>query len=298
MSRDRQQERQGFVLLTVLVMVALIGLLTVRLAQHSLFLALEALEAQASSQHRWALVSMHRALLQDPETVFRHQENRSHETRSSDNEAIPARLSGRIPLGGINYEFLLADESAKINLNSVLQTGNAIEVKKILTEFRTGGNLPISLRPSSVRTPEGRRKMVGSWGQVFSLARTPDDLNSARVLMSHTKEVTCWGNGRLNWRRASDRVVGEVCRPTLGAEGVRLLNQLRKQRPSPTFAELLNRMQLNLEERQTLSALLTDQSQSYSLWIAPSQNHRHGGVHLFVKELRADGSSALSTFRW
>ncbi|MGB0769093.1 MAG: hypothetical protein ACPGYV_15475, partial [Phycisphaeraceae bacterium] len=81
-------------------------------------------------------------------------------------------------------------------------------------------------------------------------------------------QVTCWGDGRLNLRRAPDAVVKRALTPLLGAEGVEQLIEVRRASPEQTLAKWLARItDADPKGLGLASALLTTRSNAEGLWI-------------------------------
>jgi hypothetical protein len=105
-----------------------------------------------------------------------------------------------------------------------------------------------------------------SWGQVFAL-NEPIEAPLPRAVAAATSDLTCWGAGRLNVRRASDKALEQLCSEAAGPDAGRRVLKLRREQPLLKPPELLSRLQLSVEQRRRLEPLLTDQSSCYSLWI-------------------------------
>ena len=68
-----KKRRDGFVLLTTLVVIALAGFLLAGIARRSLLRAMETVSAQEDLQQRWALASLRRSLLPYAEEILQAQ---------------------------------------------------------------------------------------------------------------------------------------------------------------------------------------------------------------------------------
>ena len=112
------RRRRGFVLVMTLVLIAVAGMLLVGVARDSMMLALEALSAQRDLQQRWGAISCQETILRRAGQLF-EAEARQLEKDGEFRMPQPASIAGSIMLGGIRFDIRLADEDAKLNLNTL-----------------------------------------------------------------------------------------------------------------------------------------------------------------------------------
>lgn len=309
----RRRSRNGYVLLMTVVLIAIAGLFLAGIARHSLSLALSAQQSQEELQRRWSDLSCQQAILLNADHILEQLalDNQAGNAVSSGNAA---RVSTRFMLGDTEVDLLLADESAKVSLNTIYRRQGKEGVSRLIRqESNSGGILTLHLRPYRTNSNTGDFPAFDSWGQVFSLARSESGNSIAAGLAGATEDLTCWGGGRLNLERASNAAVEHVCRLAVTDRTMRELLELRKQRlvqlkqdwlasaskssasdsstkiSQPDEAvdssaterqrkrwlpELLDELSLREGERKQLNELLTDRSDCCSLWITIRSKQR------------------------
>jgi len=115
--------------------------------------------------------------------------------------------------------------------------------------------------------------------------------------MANTRQLTCWGDGRIHYRKASDLVLQAGAQAAVGpVTAVRLVN-LRRQSPSLKLNQLLDELALRQSEKLRLRDRLTDESTCYSLWLTRKGSERTF-YSLMVTEKTGDGSFRVQRFTW
>ena len=276
------------------VLIAVAGLFLAGIARQSLTLALDAHESQEALQRRWGELSCRQAILLHADAILKQQQRPAKEN-DADGAIGAARASAHLVLGGLTFDLLLADESAKISLNVIYRRQGDESVTGLISESsQSSGVLPVRLRPYRSNSETTNSLAFDSWGQVFSLDRVEGPTPASELLEAATTEMTCWGDGKLNLERATDDNVERISRLAVGDTVVSQLLELRKQclakkkawqlaaqTAATTKAEaaaaaaaakqswlpgLLGALQLRATERRRLDETLADRSTSYSLW--------------------------------
>jgi hypothetical protein len=269
----RNKHRRGFVLLMALVIITFATLLLAGISRRSLQLATQANQAERRLQRRWASLSCQRCLLDRADSIFKRSDQRLGLAGNEPRFQVRFRLE----LGGEAYELVLADEDAKANLNTMLITGGAASVSHVVRRLGSGHrDSPPAIAVGSfspTTQPTGMRPFR-SWGQVFRVDR--DSSSTAESIRRATTNLTCWGSGRLNLKRASDAAVNAMCEGWLDAKSIERLLGMR-QDAAWGVAAIVNRLQPRERNRERLLQLLADDSTCYSLWIVrgETQNLRH-----------------------
>ena len=127
----------------------------------------------------------------------------------------PPNLTVDTNLGDLDFDVLLADENAKVNLNAMrrdLPLPAVTQIAKRLTQSTE--SLQVTLRPftfasAAIAGEEKQRDLarLNSWGQVFPMRQFTEPADAPRRLAAATMDLTCWGNGKLNVLRASEAAV-------------------------------------------------------------------------------------------
>jgi hypothetical protein len=252
-----------------LVLVLLAGAAMVGLAQRSFVGALEAESAERELQRRWAVTSMRATLLGRLESLLAELEG-FDPNAPPDKQRLPAPARGlTVELGDARYDLVVTDEQAKLNANRLLRANTRGQAESAIRELT--GAAPASV--VRVRPTRGVKAVFG-YGQLFhgvapgQLVGQPDRGGLAR-------NVTCWGDGKVNIARAPEDVIVRACRREVGPRVVRLLLEHRRNNPAAGLDELLKRIdRLGDKDRGKLEALLTDRSSCHGLWIVTRANRR------------------------
>lgn len=286
MLRKTLQQR-GYVLLVTLILVAIAGIALVGTSRAALRQEAGAIEGERELQRRWGTLSCRRVLLPTIERILKSEENR---------QATPViALRRSITLGDCRVDLILADEQAKVNVNTLLAMGDERDAETRLRSLLSGSGMTthIRLRPQGGGADHLSSPSVGSFGQVFDLPPSSGKLMDGRDPVADT--VTCWDDGRLNFRRATERALRQVCVPALDLGQIGQIIGLRTDSPKLPLAAVLDQLQLTRERRAAAEALLTDGSGSHSLWILAHDGGRVG-YELSVQEQDTEGRNVVRTF--
>ena len=204
---NHRSSRPGFALLMVLVLVLLAGTLLAGVAWRSMVGALEAQESAEELQRRWAVTSCRATLLGRVEKVLDEAE-RGEGNDGNDGEH-PAYANRPVPelrvtcqLAGTDYELVMTDEQAKLNVNRLLGQSKPERVRsslvRLMPQLGSGdGDAKVTLRAIDMRRVASHNPAqleVGGYGQVFENA-TPGQLVGDRPMDGLASTITCWGPG-------------------------------------------------------------------------------------------------------
>lgn len=313
------RRRSGYVLLLTLLVLALAAVAMAGVCRHSLRLALQATRAQHDLQTRWGTTGIETTFLPAAgDWLSRHEKRAGHVETSARSEII---------LGGQRFTFLVADEEAKINVNTLYDRGDASRTQSMVREFARAGGGDVAVRlqplygPGRVRARSGAIQKLGgaaaasgpaigrgagaslrpATARVVAAATLPpafetlgqvfDELPPGRWAglpsgRAAAGELTCWGNGKLNARRASPQAiaaVGSLCAPPLNRTAAARLSGLLRQNPPISLNEAIAAMSLPREQVGQLGEVLQNTSGSYSLWIVAEDGDR-AWYHLAVSD--------------
>lgn len=285
--RHELPARQGFVLLMSLVLIALVGILLVGLARQSLLMAAETREATGDLQRRWGTVFLSRALLCDPELLI----SRHLDVPEGQRRQLPIRES--LQLGALTFRVTLDDESRKLNINRLRDSGGTQQVLETVQRF-AGSGARVELRP--VRATALGVREFDSWGQVLPLLASDDAQPQFDQLQQLSQGITCWGSAKVNVRRCGDEVLRSVGALAAGPITANRLVALRENDPRLGRDELLTKLALNGRKLAILKGWLSDDSDCYSLWILVGD--RRASLDLFVRENAGSESPAVKHFQW
>ncbi len=284
-SRGQHSERRGFVLLLVLATLVIAAMLTAGVARLSMVAALDAIRAEEQFQQRWVRRGIQETILGQAERVL-----------SEANLLQPglSSLEGTLRLNDVDYRFVVADESAKANLNSVARVRGTAAVRRLVGQLsRSAGRLTVELRPF-----EESDVAFDSWGQVFDISAEEDVHESADAVRESTSELTCWGAGPLNIRRASDETIRAFCEaivPGVQVEGLLAANRERVG-VIGSVAEQLASARIVADDAERLQPWISSASSCWSLWLQPLA--RGGATEFHLLERTPTGRPDVFVFCW
>lgn len=297
MKPSRREHRQhGFALLMTLVLSTVAAAALAGIASRSLVGAIEARDETRRVQQQWAVRSLRASLLPRVERSLLMAEGRTlvdqARDRPKDEEFAPhANLRLTCSLADRDYEIVLTDEQARLNVNHALSYAERSDVEasvRRLARKPDGGKLnvgDVDVRPAQRRPSFGGVEDADATDRVTAYAQVFPDSDPAALfpvvrrrgdVRGVAASVTCWGSGPINFRRASDDVIRAACRDALPPGVLKSLLEARREQPSLTLADALKRVpDLTTRDQEKVEQHLTDQTSAFGLWIA-------------VRELRRD----------
>jgi len=307
-----------------LLLLAIAAVLMGRVGRLSSEAALTTNAERNALQRRWARRSVRQTLLPHADPLIRQASKPGQPARPS--------VSHTLELGRLTVHCVLADERAKLDLNQLLQRRGEASVREAIGQLltRRGQGLRVDLKPIPVRQgtsdasggeagdPQGELRLP-SFGQVFAKSEPRALIGFANASRGEAVSrgarfrgarfqkdalpelpgaalLTCWGNGRANIRRAPIAVLRQYLNPPLTLSHIEQLQELRQQQPRLSVHQLMEALGLDQARRQRVRPLITDRSESYSLWqIMVAQGRRH---HYLAIQRAGEGSPELTTFAW
>ena len=271
--------RRGIVLMLTLAMIVIAVTLTARTANRSLTRTLESLDAESQLRDRWSRLSLQQAVLSHAEQIFAAVEGDQRDTPPT------TWHDAEFTLAGTTYRLRLADENAKINLNTVMRTQSLDALDQFISQSTSRSLRREKRSPSSTEPTNTPPAPLESWGQVF-----PISTHSA--LLHATTKITLWGNGRLNIHRATDQSLRQLLEPLTSPTEVDALLRQSRETTAQTQPALLA-AQNSLPTGPTAD-LLTHTSRCHSLWI---RTEAESSTELHIRETLTTGARTVS-FRW
>jgi len=266
MIASRQQS--GFVLVLILVLIALCGVIMAASARRSAHNAMQASASMRELQFRWGAASCQAVLLGEAERMF--------------DEALKSGLplcseaTGEVVLGNMTFNVTVSDESAKANINRLAQqyANNNAGLLAAIDKLQDGGGdlLSVELREtqSAVETDmAGLPMLLTSFDQVFA-TRNVSELAGSMA----RRRMTCWGDGRINIRRAELPVMAQVLAGQLTGTQLQVIDRLRRSKEAFSVIDALAAVQLTTAQREAIGKLVTDTSNCHGLWISAEDGAR------------------------
>jgi hypothetical protein len=239
-------------------------------------LATSAGQAADDLQRRWGLLSVRHVLLGRAAEILEAQV--PDEQASLPPWPKPSHVSASFRLGGQRFSVTLADEDAKVDLNTIY-TRKRDRLRPAIRQLRRDSN---SAAPDVRLMPNANsRSPFSSWGEVFELASVPIGNDVSATLASLSAEMTCWSSGRLNLRRASDDAIREIASLALRGKEVGELIQNRKNWGGQGVEELLDELGLRRPQYLAARRLLDTESRDFSLWVEVEDGQRSSS-YLYV----------------
>lgn len=297
----RVRRDKGFALLIALALVLIAGVVLAGVARRSAAEAIEATESVERLQRLWAVRSCRETLSGRVEALLDRAERGPVGSNRADTYANPPtpRLHVKCRLAETDYELVLTDEQAKLNVNTLLADASRGEAESVVRRMlgdRLHGRRSVELRLQALPVgggsddPSALMPRVGGYGQIFADA-SPGRLVGARDADGLIGSITCWGSGKVNIRRASDAVIRRACERELGAGVVGALLDVRRQDPYRGLDGLLAELdRVDEETRKRADRLLTDRSTCHGLWVIARGPRRSWYTMTVVEEALTAGS--------
>ena len=244
----RTSRKNGYVLVLTLGVITLASIALASLARYSLQHAAAANESAADLQKRWGIWSVRHVLLSQADEILDAQV--PDELAGEPPWPKSASIAAEFELAGSRYSISIADEDAKLNLSTL----HARKRERLLPAIQRLGAQSQAPMPTVHLRPDGSgRDAFRSWGQVFDLDAVPSTGRAIQAIGSH---LTCWGNGRLNVRRADDTVLRETALIALSPKDASKLIAERKNWGGQGLDELLDPLGLRRPQELAIRRLL------------------------------------------
>lgn len=265
----------------VLVTLVLAATLLVQLSSASLRKQSESLEAQAALQTKWARLSCERAALSQASLYFEAlEQTRRRPSQKPESSSSPlSQTRQEIMLGSCRLQLLVADESAKANLNSLAQISPAKThlLSKQLIEPRYVPDLkPFPSFP------------LRYLGDVVDMSALNARHGNVRVVAEVAQNVSIWSQS-LNIHRASDRVLREAIAVVVPKGRADSFVESLRDSPNSGLATILRRTIKNKEEQNQLTSILSDRSDCFSVWVESMDSKGNRGLSFRVQRVNAEG---------
>jgi len=284
-------QKSGYALLLVLVTLTLCAVALLELASRSQRVHVDSLERLQGLQARWGRLSCNRVLLREAAALFEAIEQSRTTREDTQPGEFPRVMRESLQLGNQLFTIVLADESAKLNLNALRRWGRPGTTTQLLRQ---------ALGPSSFRAlrdleRSNRSADLASWGELFDLSQLRASGGNDRDLVELTGGLTLWGSGELNIRRASALSLELACKAVVTDGLARRIVERRSESPTLNTDLLLRQTVLNETDRTQLELILGDGSNAFSIWIeCAAENQRSQQLCVLLSD--AEGRRVTESF--
>lgn len=300
MRRYHSHHAHGFMLVMTLVLLAIVGTTAVAMARRSMAQSTAAIQAENDLQRVWGMRSVMTLLAGSAEQVIEAAQARQDQPIRS--------VHFQVTLNRVPLRILLTDEQARPNVDTLadhLGTSQAqSRIMRLMGEEQTSFDemIPVRLRPLERTTLAlaGRDVASRSWPRFvgYSAVFEKQDLAVVTGLTEASETgtaITCWGDGRLHWTRATPQAIAAVCEDLIGLHHIQTLVRLRQEQPGLGSQEAVGRLNLPHQLQDRLRGRFTDQSRCHAVILSLVQgSRRHTAMR--VEEIRQDGSLAQHSY--
>lgn len=257
------KRRRGFVLVTVVILLAITSLLLVQLAIRSLGEARQVLVEQREFRQRWAVTSL-RSLIATRGESFLGKTVASREYL--------------LQIAEKTWLVVVSDESAKFHLPSLSRQRPTADVRRTVSQL-----LPSYCQASLTRKPlfNDRKQLLlpNQWEAWFDYPQR----NSRRIVSQQlSQNFTLWGAGQLNLSRASDETINAVWGLLLGRQAPAVVLTIGDGSQKADWQDLKQNLGLRESELALVDRFFSTSSASLSAWILPADDDDASGVYFFV----------------
>jgi hypothetical protein len=311
--------RRGYVLIVTLALLVLSATAMVVVGRMSLRQITVARQAQDDLQQRWGVISIRVAIMPFAEQILQTAEG-------IQKRAVPS-MSSHIMLANQSFDVVISDEQAKANVNAMLGRANRNVVETRLRQVLAGQmSFKLRLRPEPLpppaRGPVTRPatqpilpQQISGFGQIFDDANPQNLLMLRYIAVSPASMITCWGNGAINLRRASEASLRLMLSPPATNIDVSHLIAARDamlsgkkpampaqsvsqaQIPALAPADPVRRMLSQAGASPDIASRLTLGSSCHSLWIVAQPAGREW-YYLTVLDESDPKQARMTSMRW
>jgi hypothetical protein len=276
--RRLRSHRTGFVLITVVILLAVVALMLARLATVSLVQAREANRERQAMQSRWAVTSIRQLCENRAPALLVSEKTIAQPSRwTEDGTKLPSRTF-QIDLNEVAWEIVLADESAKLNLPHLLLERPLVDVRHASASLlpKSGS---VNIRQNivvddkrAISTP----KQFEAW---FELRGTQNEVDQWIRVGEH---LTLWGDGRMNLKLASPESLDAIWRALFGRPAPIVLQESRVNPDGLNRVGLIKELGLRESEEAIFSRFFSFGGSATSVWIVPRMNAGRRESYFFV----------------
>lgn len=283
---------KGFAILLALVVLAVVGVSLAAAARRSADKALKAAGMLRDVQIKWALLSCQHTLLKDARIILA--------TAAKSEGRQSSRIAAEIVLGDLHVQWVLSDEQAKINANFLdARYGSHMDAQLRRLLAAQGQPPGVHLRPCPVDPSHIGKypQRYASFDQLFD-APSPTQLMATASGTAAADVVTCWGNGKINYKTCSAEALRMATAGILNETQVDYLDKVAAFPVPPSLVDALKKLHLDGKKQTEAMEVLTDRSACHSLWVCVKGRARSWHSLFILAEADIGSDSRRLTFQW
>ncbi len=293
----KRSDNSGFALVITLVVIAIAATALAAAAGRSCHAVMEAGTAMEEIQIRWGALSCRELSMSRAEWML---------MKDAKGDQVPAPATRRsIVLGGITFDLIFSDEQAKANANALASSRDKADLAHALMALQKDLNhiTQVRLRPSkpNPKNPDSDHMLYSSFDQILVAPRPGDLISADRFRRSAGDRITCWSNGKVNFKRADRQVLRVTLAGLLNEGQIAELINYRDQSPDCTLMEALEKIEMpdsEIRDRDKIFGevmeILTDMSLCHGLWVIA-----HGGARNYYSfHVRRNSDQRHWSFQW
>lgn len=287
-----RKSRPGFVLVIILVVLAVVGTLMAAAARRSGDKALLAGQSQRELQLKWGMISCQEVFAASSERVLR--------SRETENGAPTVTASSQVVLGGMTFDAFISDEQAKANVNCLYKRFGEETLAADLRELQALVRKALVVRLKGKDVPQLLAVLKSKFSSFDCLYEFDHPCQLAPEKNGDncpTSQVTCWGNGQVNFKRASAMVIRKVLAGLLTESEIDKLVRYRDESPDCMLQEAVNSLDLKPERVAAVMQALTDISFCHSVWII-ARGQTRNWYRLCIATGGYGNTGSLEVFVW
>ncbi|QDT07426.1 hypothetical protein K227x_58530 [Rubripirellula lacrimiformis] len=266
-SKRKRRSRDGYLLVTVIVMIAVASLMLSRMASTSMRVASAAIEEEKDLRNRWAVTSLRRFSLDNAHKILG---GKSRATAASGDGAVAKPfLWKNARLGGQTWRVIIGDESAKLNLVHASRSLGKEAATRIMDELAMDGGL---LKPSS-DTLSADQSGATRW-EHWLLETSGAPASSPRHMAVATQRMTLWGSGRVNVLSSERETLDVLWHQLFGRGLPPAFDSMRTQSLYSSKEQLIRSLALRESQARLAEEWLDIESDCFSVWIFCESDRR------------------------
>ena len=291
----------GFALVLTLFLLVLLSFSVLEITRRSLTRALEVREQEEALLRHWALRSLRETLTRTAPTRILARADKTFKEASerlSDQQRFRLRsISGRLALTGIEIDYHVSLEDAKVDLNALYRRGGLEAIDEGLRLLDETFEKKPTRRPYAPTDNVPATDPFSSYEQLFSLGGAQIRQFFRNPGASPLERITLFSAGKLHYQLAREEDLRAFLADYVPDETIDEVLEWRRLRPEKKTADLLTSLPLEPTQRERLRLTLDDTGSAYSYWFDLRQGKRRESF-LFVERTQSRPGAYVLRLWW